>query len=83
MHGFNTKAVFEILRAANQRHGVLLGIGHSILGLTILPPLEFHDEVRIYLPDGMDMKYVTGIMPLGEAEKTMLSTFCTLNPVLG
>jgi len=57
--------------------GVMLGINSDVFELKIEQGVdEPHHEVRIYLPEGLNIKYVDYIKPLGDYEQGKLSDFC-------
>jgi len=69
---FSRAQVMNIFREANTRKGVVLGVGKNIFELKLEGPKEEKHEVSIYLPEGLDIKYVCGIVPCGELERNLL-----------
>lgn len=65
----------NLLQEAGKRKGVLLGIGEKVFDFEILPAKDLEDEVCIFLPEGLDGKYVNGIVPLGNIERKLLEEF--------
>lgn len=70
--GFSYKESWELCEEANKRQGVILACGKNIFDLALEPPVDETTEVRIYLPTGLDIRYIKSIMPLGEIERKVL-----------
>lgn len=82
--GMTRNQAMRYLKEANKRKGVLIGIGLKGFELHFEEGHEDPEgEVRIYLPNGLDLKYVSGIMPLGEAEKGLLNDFLQKQEISG
>ncbi len=73
--GFSEAKARDMVREALKRKGVLLGIDEKIFELKIEPAFDEKDEVCICLPEGLDGKYVSGVLPLGKIEKKLLEEF--------
>ncbi len=71
--GVSEKIAREQLLIASSRKGVLLGHDENILELMIEEGKDVpEEEVCIYLPNGLDIKYISEIVPLGNYEKETL-----------
>jgi len=71
--GISEEMARKQLSIASSRKGVLLGHGSNILELMIEDGKDVpEEEVCIYLPTGLDIKYINGIVPLGNFEKEVL-----------
>lgn len=71
--GFSLDQTSQIILDAKKRKGVLLGFGKDIFELNIEEGKDMpEEEVCIYLPGGLDIKYINGIVPLGTTEKNIL-----------
>jgi len=72
--GYSSKEVWRLCEQASVRKGVLLTCGVNALELKLEPPKEAIEEVCIDLPQGLDIQYINGIIPLGEIEREVLSS---------
>jgi hypothetical protein len=68
---FDIDRLESLLMQASKRRGILLSLNEGILEHEI----EMDDEdyaVKIYLPNGLDGRYINGIVPQGDVEAKIL-----------
>lgn len=81
--GIPKSRAMELVRSSWQRKGVLLGIGKNIFDQKIENGKDTPgEEVCIYLPNGLDRRYVNGIHPIGVIERRLLREYLTNSPVV-
>ena len=74
-HGFDRKYLEKFLKDLKSQKGVVLGFNKRLFELDIIPGKDEPDrEIRIHLPKGISIDYVSGIYPIGRIEKEALRT---------
>jgi len=64
----------KLRRELGERKGVILGINKGLLELKLeRGDPGARDEVKVYLPSGLDEKYVQYILPIGKREEVLLN----------
>ncbi len=74
--GYDQDYVDQLKKELSQRKGVIIGIDKRIFELKIKKGKdEPEQEVCLYLPNGLDIKYINGIKPLGEIERKIIEDY--------